>query len=333
MSEVDDPLWDPKAKPDHDLARLERILSPLGARARGVVMPSLHDRLPRGARGLGWALAAGIAAILMVGGFQYRLGWRNGASWPVTHGSFGTAANASLAPGQEVTTKSGQTLRIQVARIGSISLSPHSRLVLEQTQTGRHRVRLDKGHMRARIWAPPGYFGVNAGKAEIVDLGCDFDVWSQPGDVVRIRVRSGWISYQVGSHDILVAEGHEMSLRGQEVGTPLRIGASNAFMQAVKELDAEVDSRNPDVVALAAIVAESASDQDALTLLSLLTRRPYLAGTAIYPRLAKALHVPDDVRGHREAWQRGNTAAINAWWDRLPRQPKRWLANWTDVLP
>lgn len=333
MNDIDDPLWNPAAKADGDLVRIEQLLSPLGARARGITMPTVRTHQPRHLRGLGWAMAAAVTLMVSAGAFQYRLRWQEGAGWQASRTTAASTTNSRLDPGHRIVTRPDQTARISVARIGNISLSPDSSLRLERTGTGQHRVRLDSGHMRARIWAPPGYFGVETGSAEIVDLGCDFEVWKQADGTGRVQVLSGWISYRAGDNDILVAEGYAASFDRTRIGTPVRVDAPTAFAQAVHALDAQSDDNTANVEALAATVAKAARNQDSLTLLSLLTRRPLLARTDIYPRLAEALRVRNDAPGHRKAWEDGDTSAMNAWWERLPRQPKRWLANWNDVLP
>ncbi|MGI8561717.1 MAG: FecR domain-containing protein, partial [Luteimonas sp.] len=232
-------------------------------------------------------------------------------------------------------TASNETAKIAVARIGSIALSPDSTLRLVETEKGKHRVALEQGHLRARIWAPPGYFGVRAGSAEVVDLGCDFDLWKNHDGSGRVFVRSGWVSYRVGVEDILVPEGYALSFAGRTAQTPLRPDAPGAFASAVRELERVAGSGDADGKAVeeaAQRVASAARDRDAFTLLSLLSRQPRLASTALYPRLGAALGVRADDLAHRQAWQTGDHRAINAWWKKIPTQPKRWWANWKDAL-
>src|SRR5690606_20607926 len=196
MTEHDDALWNPELPADADLARIQRLLAPYGARAGERAMPPCLPPQATGWRGRGiapWAVAACLA-ILLVGAHYYRLAWTPGAHWPVSHGSADARPRARLVPGADVVTRDGEHARITVARIGHITLSPHSRLRLLETAGGRHRVALDRGHLRARIWAPPGYFRVAAGTAEVVDLGCDFELWQQEEGEGRVLVRSGWIS-------------------------------------------------------------------------------------------------------------------------------------------
>jgi len=281
-------------------------------------------------------MAAGIAILLLGAGYQYRLAWAPGDTWSVVrHEGRGEKQRSQLRPGRALETASNETAKIAVARIGNIALSPDSTLRLVETEKGKHRVALEQGHLRARIWAPPGYFGVRAGSAEVVDLGCDFDLWKHHDGSGRVFVRSGWVSYRVGTEDILVPEGYALSFSDGMAQTPLRPDAPEAFASAVRELERATGSGDAEgkAVELAAQrVASTARDRDAFTLLSLLSRQPRLARTALYPRLGTALGVQGDSTDHRRAWEVGDREAIDAWWDTLPRQPKQWWANWRDVL-
>ncbi len=333
----DDPLWNPEVPADAGLARIQRLLAPYGSGARATEMPRRLLPRPRRRRRrvVAWATAAGLALLLAAAHF-HRLAWEPGEPWEVFQASSGERERSWLAPGEEVATGDGETARIDVARIGSMTLSPKSRLRLLETESGRHSVALGYGHLRARIWAPPGYFRVGAGAAEVVDLGCDFELWQQQAGSGRILVRSGWISYRVGDDDILVAEGHTLEFADGVAGTPMRNDAPATLVDAVRVLQAALrPDRTGDAAAIAQAagrVAEGARDADAFTLLSLLTRWPGLAGTDLYPRVAAALGQPADVQAHRSAWEANDRQAMNLWWNTLPRQPKHWWGGWKDLL-
>mgnify|MGYP001159240272 FL=1 len=334
MIDDDDPLWDPAAQADEDLARIQNLLGRYGVRARDLSAPRMAAP-SRLRRSLPWALAASIALLLMGAGFQYRLSWTADGSWSAVLGKGSpSAANIMLAPGQRLGTATNQTAMIEVARIGEIRLSPDSRLRLLETRSGHHRVKLEHGHMRARIWAPPGYFAVSTEHAEVVDLGCDFDIWTNADGSGRVSVRSGWVSYRVGSEDILVPQGYTLGFAADRVQTPLADGATPEFAQAVETLESAVraDPYAPTINASAQAVAVAARDEDAFTLLSLLTRWPRLATTDLYSRLGKTLGIEDDDAQHRRAWVSGDAQAIDAWWQKLPRHPKQWWVNWRDAL-
>jgi hypothetical protein len=334
MNDFDDPLWNPAAAGDADLRRLRTLLAPYGAAARGIgewkpQAAARARRWRRAAMGLAACLAA---SLVLYAGYAWRLAWSDGRPWRIEASA---ATPARLAPGATLQTGAQESLTVAVARIGSLRLSPQSALRLVQTRSGQHRVALDRGHLRARIWAPPGYFGVDAGAAELVDLGCDFDVWKDADGRGRVYVRSGWVAYRLGAQEVLLPSGFAMDFDARRAWTPLRPAAAPGFVHAVRELERILEGAMDAHAAedAAGRVASAATDADAFTLLSLLTRHPSLARGALYPRLARALSVAADDSAHRGAWLAGDASAIEAWWQRMPTQPKHWWSNWADALP
>ncbi|MGB4857932.1 MAG: hypothetical protein WBP11_01255 [Dokdonella sp.] len=334
----DDNLWNPALDNDPELRRLNTLLSPFSARARGlalrpVVPASQHNMFRRTLAGLA-VVAAACLFLVWLG--SHRLDWPTDQAWNfVTESSSGRKESGSLAPGSIIATGAGQTTTLSVARIGTVMLSADSRLQMISTRAGEHRVRLDIGHLRARIWAPPNYFGVESGRAEVIDLGCDFDLWKQADGRGLVYVRNGWITYRVASQEVLVPAGYAVRFDARDFSTPLRPGATPAFANAVQSLELMIAEDGPDadtIRTMSESVARFASDSDAYTLLSLLSRQPRLATSSIYTRLAAALSVPANDTEHRRAWTEGSPDAINAWWKKLPVQPKQWLANWTDLF-
>lgn len=338
MTEHDDALWNPRQAGDPELQRLEALLSPYRADTRMPAgFPPRAAPKPRRHRRLSRVIAAGLAAsLLLYAGHAYRLAWGEGQPWHVTgSGGHGARVLRVVAPGELLATDKTESLRIAVARIGEITLSPASTLQLIETRGGKHRVDLQQGHLRARIWAPPGHFGVADGNSEVVDLGCDFDLWKQPNGSGRVYVRSGWVAYRVAAHEVLVPAGFAMHFDAQRPSTPMRPEASPAFVRAVHTLERALLLGEPSLPAMqnaAAAVANAATDADAFTVLALLSRHPRLADTPLYPRLAQALHTKADDPTHRAAWAAGDSNAIDPWWERLPTSPKRWWANWADAF-
>lgn len=362
MNDERDALWDPALGGDDALRRMEALLAPYSARARGLAdrlprtpaqcapdapadeppswppaLRSAHRRatVPRRRLLLRIAAAAVLAVSVVVAGMAYRLSWSEGRAWMVRSAGGPAPASPWMAPGDVVHTDSDQMLDIAVARIGRVAVSPGSTVRLVETGAGRHRIALDSGHLRARIWAPPGYFGVSAGTAEVIDLGCDFDLWQQPDGSGRLLVRSGWIAHRVGAREVLVPAGYALRFDARQADTPMRVNAEPAFVAAIARLVQALPrsgAGSPAVLSAATAVADAAADDDAYTLLHLLSRHPRLADGPLYPRLATALAAPADDRRHRAAWARGDRAAINRWWQRLPVQPKTWWLNWTDAF-
>lgn len=326
-----DPLWSPEQPGDADLKRIETLLR--GYRHDASVPGRWSRRAPpRRRRVLMRAAAACVAVLVLavVAWLPWRLHWNEGAAWPVAQGA--GAERIGLAVGDSIATSAGQGVRVGVARIGAVTLSPDSRMRLLETRTGHHRVSLERGHMHARVWAPPGYFGVQVDGAEVVDLGCEFDVWKDADGRGRIAVDSGWVMHAVGGQETLVPEGHAMQFGRERAGIPLRAHASEAFKEAVATLDAAMHAGARDAGGEAA-VARLAGAGDAHSVLALLTRYPGLASGPLYPRLASLLGVPSDDLRHRQAWAAGSIHAIDAWWTLMPRPPKQWWRNWADAIP
>ncbi len=334
----DDALWIPELDTDPELRRMQALLSPFSVRSRGLTLrPNRQISRRNRARRVAWTLVAlATACALVMGVGIHRLAWQSDKPWGiVTLDTGGQSTSGALAPGSMVTTGVGETVKLAVARIGELTLSPDSQLELTTTRTGMHRVRLDVGHMRARIWAPPGYFGVQSGAAEVIDLGCDFDLWKQVNGRGRVYVRNGWIAYQVASREVLVPAGYAMQFDATNFSTPVRSNADQGFVDAMRRLDqaiADDGSDSVSAVTAADQVAARATDNDAYSLLSLLSSQPRLASSDLYPRLAKAFSLPATDAAHRRAWTEGSQDAINAWWKKLPVQPKQWLGNWTDLF-
>ena len=335
MNDDRDPLWDPRhERDDPELMAMRIALAPLSVASRGLAPWPLPRpiRVRRRAALVAVAMAACVLAVVVA--HQYRLQWQSGLAWPVRPMA-GAAGDARLAPGQRITTGHNDPTTIDVARIGRIDLSPDSSMRLIATRSRHHRAELEYGHLRARIWAPPGDFGLVDGNVEIVDLGCDFDVWKAVDGSGRLFVRSGWIAWRSGARERLVPEGFGLRFDAVRSSTPLRADAAATLVDAVDAIDrvlAAHGQRHADLDASARAVADAAADADAITLLSLLTEHPSLASGPIYARLARAWAIALDP-SHRSAWAAGDRAAVDAWWDRLPQPPKRWWLHWRDALP
>jgi hypothetical protein len=328
-----DYLWDPTARPDPDIAALERAVQSHSATARG-----LSQRLPRMAPPKRRVRAGHIAALLAAAAFatvfimlEHRLSWPEGASWRVTLSSHAEPSHLSV--GQSLETGVGETAAIRAARIGEVTLAPGSSLRLMETRRGEHRVELDRGRMHAKIWAPPGYFGVAVHNARVLDLGCEFDLTAEQGGSGVLSVASGWVAYHRSGIEMLVPAGYASRFSETGVGTPVRADASNELRRAAEVLDTLLERAADDreIQAAADALANAARDDDHFTLLSLLTRHRQLASGSIYARLQTSLTGGTIDEGHRARWLRGDSAAIDEWWRRLPRQPKTWWLNWRDA--
>ncbi|MCA0392529.1 MAG: hypothetical protein LCH70_00180 [Proteobacteria bacterium] len=332
MIEQADPLWDPEQPGDETLERLSSLLGryrhvPAAGHAWAAV-PSVvpYRRRRRALLAAAVALAACVATV--AAWVPWRLHWDERRQWTVDAGA--GAAPVALGVGRTLTTSADESATVRVARIGRMDVLPGTRIRLLDTRGGRHRLELLEGRVRARIWAPPGYFGIAAGASETVDLGCEFEMSRNPQGEGSIHVTSGWVMHRVNGQETLVPAGSRLDFDAARSGIPFATTSSAAFRAAVRRLDLAMaeGKRLPDVER--AVVRE-ASQADRFALLSLLTRYPALASGPVYPKLATLLDMPVDAP-HRDAWSRGSMHAMDVWWERIPRPPKAWWLNWRDAF-
>ena len=329
-----DVLWDPNLPANAELRHWQELLAPYAAQNRATLAhaPLAHPaqvvRRPR--RALGALAIAASLLLALWAGHAYRLHWPEGQAWPLQ----GALDVRSLAQGERLQTAADQTVQLQVARIGQLQIAPGSALRLIESRSRRHRIELEHGRVHARIWAPPGQFGIHSGAMQVIDLGCEFVLERNIEGSGSLSVLSGWVHQHIGGQEQLVPAGHTLQFTADSVDTPLRIDAPLALRQALKALDQAL--RSADLAAhrdqLAAAVAAAARDEDQYMLISLLLREPGLASSPLYPRLAQALKMPATDAAHRAAWLQSDAAAMELWWQRLPSQPKRWWAHWRDAF-
>lgn len=343
-------LWDPEhtaASPQ--LRRVEQQLRRLGAIERGLakrlpprpaIPATAAPSTPRApTRRRGWwrvvALSAS-AAVLAIGlslalHLHLRLQWEPSRPWQVEVGAPGQdIRNAQLHVGEPLVLGEHERARLRVAGIGRVQLEPGAKLRLLETSSGQHRVELQQGRMKARIWAPPGHFGVEGGGALVLDLGCEFELDIDAHQNGRLDVLSGWVQIQRGGRETLVPAGHSLRFDAARIETPVRSSADAEFRHALAHLDQAL-LLGSDVESQAEAVAALAEPDDLHSLLSLLTRHPELARTGLYPRLFQALELPL-VPSQRAAWSSGDVEAINHAWRQLPQAPKAWWRHWRDAF-
>ncbi len=326
----DNYLWDPTADADPEVARLERILEPCSAQALGLASRDLSLKQVASSQrrwSRGWPVVViGIAATFAVVAILhfYRLTWPESAPWPLTiaHGG-GVERPALWQVGESVITAGNETAIVSAARIGTVTIAPGSSVALIKSGSQRHRLDLKYGRLHAKIWAPPGYFGVANRDALALDLGCEFDMQTDRSGQGTLTVASGWVIYNHRGIEVLVPQDHRIIFNADTVGTPVRNDAEATFRDSVHQLDLVLLTARDDNLqrdGLIARIAATASDADQVTLLSLLTRHRELRSSPLYDRLRVVLGDP------------GDHEAINEWWSRLPKQPKRWWVNWRDAF-
>ncbi len=339
-----DYLWDRSGPVDLEVARLERLLrghahADVARRAR---VASPLKPLVR-VRRRGWRIAFAAAATLAVcaigvsAWFQHRLHWQAGEPWQVLaqRGDVridGRSQQASVLTldGTLETGKNAMT-RLRAAGIGEVAIGAGSRVRLIETRTGRHRLQLQQGSLWARVWAPPGQFGVGVAGADVIDLGCEFLLKVDADGTGSLSVLSGWVQVDNLRREVLVPQGTRVRVNGDgAAGTPHAFAASVEFIDALDAIDARSGAVDPHGDEIRRLIAQS-RQQDAISLLVLLRDYPQLAEGPLFERLAILLPTP---LATRETWRADRMAVLNAWWDALPYpRVKRWWTQWPDALP
>jgi hypothetical protein len=337
----DDYLWSARGEPDADLVELESQLRPLAWKSppwRGLRQP--QGRPPRRYwRRAGIALAAMLLlSIGLQAWYAHRLRWPDSQPWQIaaSHGDVridGAAldAGAMLATGRVLETGADGQVRMQAARIGEVVIGADSRFVLHQTRSGRHRTQLLEGRLWARIWAPPGWFGVATPAGDVFDLGCEFVVDAHRDGSGALTVRSGWVQIDNFRREVLVPEGTRVEFGiGGEPGTPYDLGASPEFIAALQAIDANQDRIAPEGDEVRRLLAAS-RPQDAISLLVLLGSRSTFANGPMFDRMLEIM--PVEARVTRAAVLQQGALALNPWWNALPYpRIKRWWLQWPDAF-
>ena len=348
--ENNDYLWTKDGEPDPEIARLESLLSPYAfetntlthVRARRNRAPPEQARGPARAHTrprLRFAAAAAfVTLIVVVGWLNMRLQWPTAQAWRVKPVSGTTTIDdrilngrSLLPPGGVLRTGEHSSVQIEVARIGRVVVGQDSQVELVETRSGHHRLRLDHGELSARIWAPPATFGVQTPLANVLDIGCEFTLHVTSAGNGLLRVSHGWVELEKYGLQSLIPEGAQAELDSKSgPGTPFDDHATAQFRAALKAIDAlgrSVPANDPAIEQL----AEASSANDAITLISLLTRYPQLADTPIYDRAIAVIPPPYGLT--RDAVRNKNSALMDDWWHTLPySRVKSWWLRWPDLL-
>ena len=244
-----DYLWDRSGPVDLEVARLERLLRGYAHADAPRRTLSVSPRKPVARPRRRWRsafAAAAMLAVCVVGmrvWYQQRLQWDAGAPWQVVAQTGdvridGRKQQAHALPlDGTLETGANAMTRLRAAGIGEVAIGQGSRLRLVETRTGRHRVQLEQGSLWARVWAPPGQFGVGVAGAEVIDLGCEFLLKVDADGNGSLSVLSGWVQVDNLRREVLVPQGARVRIHGDgAAGTPHAHSASAAFIAALEAM-------------------------------------------------------------------------------------------------
>jgi hypothetical protein len=340
-----DYLWDPGAPVDPEIVRLERLLeahrwsaAPRRAASRRIQVSSRRWRSAR------WAIPVGLAAMLAAfatglhAWYGYRLRWEDSQPWQVVEvrgevrmGSASDTLSSGFGPGDVLETGTSGQARLRVARIGEFAVDANSRVELVETRSGAHRLRLQHGRLWAQVWAPAGWFGVATRSNQVLDLGCEFLLQAEPDGSGALNVRSGWVRVDSAGRAVLVPQGARVEFDAAGVpGTPYDLGATADFLTALREVDALGQRLSAEAKPVERLLV-AARPEDAISLLTLLSRHPHLAEGPLFDHLQRQFPAAAGVE--REALRRHGRGALSPWWDALPYpRIKSWWLNWPDAF-
>jgi len=323
-----DYLWNPEDAPDPDVEVLERTLQPLrfASRAPALTLPA---RSPVRRHPLVLAMAASLfLAVLSAGAFwRWRESWPTGRAWPVT---LLTGGQTTLGIDRSLELDAHTSAKVDIARIGAMEVAPGSALTLSQTNAARHRVVLDRGNVRVRVWAPPGRFAIRTPAGEVIDLGCIFDLSVDAGGTTDLHVATGWVELSNFLGESLFPAGTSGTMTPDgRPSVPIYDDAAQEFTRAVRSFERTADEASR--TALAGEIARHARPRDVLTLLVLAhqtsgdPKRALLEAAAQLSPPPPGLTVEGVLADRARLWE---------WYDALDLPPvKSWWRNWRDAFP
>ena len=333
-----DYLWDRSGEPDAEILGLERVLEEF--RATNLVPPAFPRIESAPQRSSWWsAIAANswaprfAAATLTLAAIAVALLLSFGEPTPApASNSWSVELNAApsenssaaanlpkrksrLQVGEALETDRVSVASIAVADIGRLELEPSTRLRLLQSTDGRKRVALDRGTIRAAIWAPPGEFVMDTPSAVAVDLGCMYTLHVDEFGGGLLRTTLGWVGFGSHGRESFIPAGAAAATYAQTgPGLPYFEDASDAFRSAVSQFDSANEPSAQRTVALQ-IILRTARRRDALTLWHLLARVSDSDRPAVYDQLATL--VPPPPGATREGILHLDRGMLDSWWTAL----------------
>lgn len=251
----------------------------------------------------------------------------SGAGWAVaaldgdpTVGSRSLGGEGRLYLGEWLETDAGDRAVLDVGLIGHVEVGPDSRVQLRSVRPADHRLRMERGTLHARIWAPPRLFFVETPSALAIDLGCEYTLEVDGAGASLLHVTAGYVELVHKGRTTLVPAG-AMALAKPDhgPGTPFADDAPDVFRRALARYDFDDSNALPDVL-------NTARAADVLSLWHLLARTDGPDQAQVYDRLATLVPPPPGVT--RDGVLGGDATMIHAWQTHLGFHDLLWLELW-----
>src|SRR3989449_736274 len=331
----DDYLWDGSGEPDPEIQKLEKVLGRYRHDRPAPSFENIVEVRPAKIRSrflnfplpfaFGAAAAILVVAVTLILFLRLRPVHNLGPAWDVARlegsprvGSKairGNAAIGKLGVGQTLETDDSSRAAITFDETGRVEVERSSRLRLVTNGPGHKRLSLERGTIRATIWAPPGEFVVDTPSAVAVDLGCVYTLHVDDSGVGLLRTTMGWVGFKLKDHESFIPAGAVCATRPKiGPGTPYLEDVSPSFRDALSKFDF-VATTPAERNALLGIILTDAQEEDALTLWHLLSRVSDADRPGVYDRLASLAPPPADVT--REGILRLDRSMLDAWWNAL----------------
>jgi hypothetical protein len=342
-----DYLWDRSGAPDPEIQKLEALLGRFRYNRPRPVLPEIVPArrwrvLPSRLRLFPALTAVAAALALVVVAFLvYGRKTNRSPGWDVSAVE-GTprvgrkaisvkAGNGRLSVGQTLETDLQARARLRAEETGQIEVEPATRLRLLDMDSGLKRIALERGTIRAYIWAPPGQFVVDTPSAVAVDLGCAYTLQVDDAGAGLVRTSLGWVGFKLNGRESFIPAGAACLTKPRiGPGTPFFEDASPQFRSALTRFDfadTTAEQRSKD---LATMLAESRK-RDTLTLWHLLARADQPQRAVIYDHLRKFVPPPSGVT--RQGILSLDQHMLDLWWNELGFDDisvwRHWERSWS----
>jgi ferric-dicitrate binding protein FerR (iron transport regulator) len=199
-----------------------------------------------------------------------------------------------LRVGQWFETTGAAEAIVRIADVGEIRVEPNSRMRILQSRPQEQRMELQRGTIKAQVWAPPRLFFVETPSATAIDLGCAYTLNVDDAGNGLLRVTLGAVQLESAGRSSVVLLGWSAKTRRDAgPGTPFLVESSAEMQQALDVIDFGLD---PAAKASAVdFIVKQAGDYDMVMLWHLLSRVDAGLRRKIYERMIDLDSGPDGV--------------------------------------